>query len=540
MAQKCLSTLLARSITTSTASQATVSPIITNSAAEYVLVKPFEDHTVFATVHQFPSLEPLRLETYPANHLYLPTRRDILHRAVIYEGDGTRRGTASTKTRHEVRGSARKVRPQKGSGHARLGDRKSPMLRGGGVAFGPKPRDFSSKLQKKVYDLAWRTALSYRYRKGELIIVENAMEIESPSTRLLGDIFKHHERLRGKGRSLLVTLEERPLLQEALLDMDRGGQTLTWEKVDVKNLLELSRIIIERDALHNILLTHQEDLTHKAFPKGHKSLISSSPPADLEDTIGWAEFRDLFLLEDSKRASSRPDAYESVASKRYAYATSLPVSPQRTELTTSAYNLLAEAKELQFQHLTGMSFAKYIPGAAEDFPRIQTLSYKHSLKVERAEQVASTEPVDGEALENEATAIDLQRLELQRGAAELAAQVYEHRAEAQTLAGEEDLAEETINLASGERTNMDGLDMQILETRLALKKNELRVLMAKRGSWPEQEKYRQEIHSLHQQVVEKQTELERLGAALGEAEAQGDEVELLEAPVVDVKAREKR
>jgi large subunit ribosomal protein L4 len=439
------------------------------------------------------------------------------------------------------------------------------MLRGGGVAFGPRPRDFSSELQKKVYDLAWRTALSYRYRKGELIIVDNAMEIESPSTRLLSDIFKHHERLRGRGRSLLVTLEKRPLLQEALLDMDRGGQTLTWDKVDVKNLLELSRVIIERDALHNILLAHEEDLTHKALPKGHKSLIHSSPPADLEDTIGWAEFRDLSLLGSSKRELSRPDAYESVASKRYAYATSLPASPQRTDLTTSAYNLLAEAKELQFQQLTGMSFTEYTDllkaikaeqqdpdehqAPAEVFPRIQALSYKHSVKAEKAEKVSSTEPIDGEALENEASAIDIQKLEVQREAAELAAQVYEHRAEAQSLAGEEDLAEETIDLASSERTNMDGLDMQILETRLALKKNELRVLMARKGMWTEQQKYEKEIDSLHQQVAEKQAEQERLEAALSEGEGQADDVELLETPVVESleapvveekRAREKR
>ena len=68
-------------------------------------------------------------------------------------------------------------------------------------------RDFSTDLPRKIYDLAWRTALSYRFRKGELIIVENAIEIETPSAPYLEHIFKLHERERGKGRSLLITGE---------------------------------------------------------------------------------------------------------------------------------------------------------------------------------------------------------------------------------------------------------------------------------------------------------------------------------------------
>src|SRR5438874_8149445 len=103
-----------------------------------------DDHLLLAT------LEPVRFDWYHAKHLHLPMRRDILHRAVVFEGDATRQGTASTKWRKDVHGSGRKIRPQKGSGRARLGDKKSPMLRGGGVAFGPHPRDFSTGLQRKV------------------------------------------------------------------------------------------------------------------------------------------------------------------------------------------------------------------------------------------------------------------------------------------------------------------------------------------------------------------------------------------------------
>src|SRR5882757_2916434 len=94
-----------------------------------------------------------------------PVRRDILHLCVVHYLDSLRQGTASTKTRAEVAGSRRKIRPQKGTGRARLGDRQSPMLRGGGVAFGPKPRDFSTKLNRKVIQMGMRVALTMKLRE---------------------------------------------------------------------------------------------------------------------------------------------------------------------------------------------------------------------------------------------------------------------------------------------------------------------------------------------------------------------------------------
>lgn len=128
--------------------------------------------TVTTTLHSFPKLEPLHFVEYPHDHLGLPLRKDILHRAVVYEGDNTRQGTAATKHRFEIAGSKRKLRPQKGTGRARLGDRSSPMLRGGGRAFDKKARDFGTGLPRKLYDVAWRTALSYRYAQGELVVVD--------------------------------------------------------------------------------------------------------------------------------------------------------------------------------------------------------------------------------------------------------------------------------------------------------------------------------------------------------------------------------
>lgn len=215
---------------------------------------------VLATVYQFPTMEPLHFTHYPANHLHLPLRRDILHRAVIFEGDAARQGTASTKWRSEVHGSGRKIRPQKGAGRARLGDKKSPMLKGGGVAFGPHPRDFSTKFPRKMYDLAWRTALSYRYRRGELVIVNNKADIEMNEPRWIKKIMERNHWGNADGRSLIVTREVLPNLFEALNGCKEDGRIRTEADVDVKNLLGFGRIIIEKRALDSILKNHSSDL----------------------------------------------------------------------------------------------------------------------------------------------------------------------------------------------------------------------------------------------------------------------------------------
>ncbi|KAF2659845.1 54S ribosomal protein YmL6 [Lophiostoma macrostomum CBS 122681] len=243
---------LTRTITTSARSHAS----ITTSPNPSII--PFEDQTVTTTVYNFPQLEPLYFKDYPATFLNLPTRRDILHRAVVFEGDAARAGTASTKWRSEVRGSARKIRPQKGTGKARLGDKKSPMLRGGGRAFGPKPRDFSTELPRKVYDLAWRTALSYRFQKGELVVINRADDLEAPSPMLLKHILDRHSLGREGGKSLLITHREREDLANAFAELPREGRTLPWWDVDVKDLLELGKIVIERRALNLFLEEHLE------------------------------------------------------------------------------------------------------------------------------------------------------------------------------------------------------------------------------------------------------------------------------------------
>lgn len=95
-----------------------------------------------------------------------------------------RRGLASTKERNQVKGSRRKLYRQKGTGRARKGDIKSPILRGGGVVFGPHPRDYSIKVNKKVKVLARKSALSYKAQNNQIIVIDD-MQFDEVKTKNL-------------------------------------------------------------------------------------------------------------------------------------------------------------------------------------------------------------------------------------------------------------------------------------------------------------------------------------------------------------------
>jgi len=127
----------------------------------------------------------------------------VLHQAYVAQRANQRRGTASTKTRGEVKGSTRKVRPQKYTGRARQGSIRAPHWRHGGVVFGPKPRDYSQRLPKKMRRLAIRSALSGKVADGELIVVDR-LELPRPSTKEMARILQN----LGVDRSALVVTGE--------------------------------------------------------------------------------------------------------------------------------------------------------------------------------------------------------------------------------------------------------------------------------------------------------------------------------------------
>lgn len=164
-----------------------------------------------------------------------------------------RQGSASTKTRAEVSGSTRKIRKQKGSGKARLGDRTSPMLRGGGRAHGPKPRDFSTELPRKVYNLAVRGAFSYLHFKGMLTVVDGPMNFPSHKTALSVQFLESHGFIDQKhevnGRTLLIVNSERKNLEAASGNLGHFMEVMRLEEVIISEVLKYPRVLIERKAL---------------------------------------------------------------------------------------------------------------------------------------------------------------------------------------------------------------------------------------------------------------------------------------------------
>jgi len=141
----------------------------------------------------------------------LPDNQDVIWYAINNELANKRQGTASTKDRSEVHGSNAKPYKQKGTGRARRGDKKSPLLKGGGVIFGPRPRDYSYALPKKEKRLAMKTILSLKARTDTLKIVED-FSIESGKTRDLAGLLRN---FGDEARTVIVLKDDDPMVKRA-------------------------------------------------------------------------------------------------------------------------------------------------------------------------------------------------------------------------------------------------------------------------------------------------------------------------------------
>jgi large subunit ribosomal protein L4 len=130
-----------------------------------------------------------------------PSNDDLLHQAVIAQQANKRQGTQDTQTRAEVSFSTRKIRPQKGTGQARQGSRRSPNRVGGGVAHGPHPRSFRQRLPKKMRRQALRVALSDKVREDAVTVID-VLKVDAPKSSVIRDIVAAFEL---KGRTLIVT-----------------------------------------------------------------------------------------------------------------------------------------------------------------------------------------------------------------------------------------------------------------------------------------------------------------------------------------------
>ncbi len=116
-----------------------------------------------------------------------------------------RQGTSKTKERSEIRGSRKKIKRQKGTGTARFGDIKNPLFRGGGRVFGPRPRNYGGKLNRKVKDLARKSALAYKVQNKQMMVVED-FKMEAPKTSEFAAIQKN---LKLDDKKSLFVIDER-------------------------------------------------------------------------------------------------------------------------------------------------------------------------------------------------------------------------------------------------------------------------------------------------------------------------------------------
>jgi len=149
-----------------------------------------------------------------------------IYYAINNELANRRVGTACTKTRGEVRGSNAKPWRQKGTGHARAGDKKSPVWVGGGTIFGPKPRDYSYKMPRKMKRLAMKSILSLKVKQEKLKVVED-FTIESGKTKDLTVVLK---RLVGDESTVLILKDDDKMLK-------RAGSNIPWLKFLTYNRL---------------------------------------------------------------------------------------------------------------------------------------------------------------------------------------------------------------------------------------------------------------------------------------------------------------
>ena len=171
-----------------------------------------------------------------------------IYHAIRNEAANRRVGTACTKTRAEVNYSNTKPYKQKGTGNARRGDKKSPITVGGGTIFGPKPRDYSYSLPKKVKRLAMKSLLTLGVEEGRLVVVEDFTS-ENGKTKEIVAIMKAFE-TEGQ-RTILIMKDNDSMLRRAARNIPYL-HVLAYDKLSAKELLYGRKIIVLKGAASNL------------------------------------------------------------------------------------------------------------------------------------------------------------------------------------------------------------------------------------------------------------------------------------------------
>jgi len=170
-----------------------------------------------------------------------------VHDAVVAYRASQRSGTACAKTRSEVAGTGKKPWRQKGTGRARAGSKQSPIWRGGGVVFGPRPRSFRKDINKKTRKLALRKALSERFKAGEVLVVDQ-VQMDQPKTK---DVICLLDQLKVDGTALIVTGEVNANAQLSARNIPYVDVT-TSASLNTYDTLKYDCLILTKDALSGL------------------------------------------------------------------------------------------------------------------------------------------------------------------------------------------------------------------------------------------------------------------------------------------------
>lgn len=170
-----------------------------------------------------------------------------VHQVVVAQLANKRQGTQSAKTRSEVSGGGRKPWRQKGTGRARAGSIRSPLWKGGGVIFAPKPRDYSKKVNKKMNRLAMKSVLSSKVAENEMLVLD-ALNLEAPKTKEMSTILAAIK----AGKKPIIVLDG---VNETIYKSARnipGVKTATVDTLNVYDLLNSDCLVATKDSVEKI------------------------------------------------------------------------------------------------------------------------------------------------------------------------------------------------------------------------------------------------------------------------------------------------
>jgi large subunit ribosomal protein L4 len=194
----------------------------------------------------------------------VPLNEAVVHQALVRQLANRRQGTADTRRRGEVTGSTRKLFAQKHTGRARRGDIRSPLLRGGGVAFGPHPRSYRQGMPKKMRRLALKCVLSAKAGSGALKLVEK-LELDEPKTKAISDMLIA---LRIDASVIIATAEAEPNVVISARNLP-GVKTIPAPLLNVAALLSFKDLIMTVDAVRVVEKLWGEKPIEEAVSSGN-------------------------------------------------------------------------------------------------------------------------------------------------------------------------------------------------------------------------------------------------------------------------------